>query len=107
MMLSMRTNGRPTYGSHNRYSAKNMAKPINFFCDAPEAETVAVIGDFNNWAPHPMNRQSDGSWHVQISLNHGHHHYAFLVDGNTVLDPRATGIARNEKKERVSLIAVS
>ena len=86
-----------------------MAKPINFFCAAPEAESVSVIGDLNDWRPnaHPMNRQSDGSWHLQIPLNHGHHHYAFLVDGNPVLDPRATGVARNEKNERVSLIAIS
>jgi|SRR6267143_4708669 len=109
MMVSMRTNGRPVYGSQNRYSARNMAKPINFFCVAPEAHSVSVIGDFNDWrrSAHPMNRQSDGSWHLQIPLNHGHHHYAFLVDDSPVLDPRATGIARNEKNERVSLIAVS
>jgi 1,4-alpha-glucan branching enzyme len=98
-----------SYSSHNRYAAGNMAKPVNFFCVAPEAELVTVVGDFNDWRPniHPMQRQSDGSWHLQIPLHHGHHHYTFLVDGKPVLDPRAMGIARNEKNERVSLIAVS
>ena len=54
-----------------------------------------------------MQRQADGSWHLQVPLYHGHHHYHFLVDGKPALDPRAMGIARNEKNERVSLIAVS
>jgi|SRR5437870_7066550 len=96
-------------GPHSRYSSRNMAKPINFFCIAPEAKSVAVVGDFNEWLPHahPMQRQADGSWHLQIELNHGHHHYHFLVDGKAVLDPRAMGIGRNDKNERVSLIAVS
>ena len=101
---------RPSNSSHHsRYSARNMAKPTNFFCAAPEAQSVAVVGDFNDWRPHvhPMQQQADGSWHLQIALNHGHHHYAFLVDGKPVLDPRAMGVARNEKNERVSLIAVS
>src|SRR5213075_796293 len=95
--------------SHNRYSARNMSKPINFFCVAPEAETVTVVGDFNDWRSnhHPMQRQADGSWHLLIPLHHGHHHYQFLVDGKPVLDPRAMGVARNEKNERVSLLAVS
>ncbi len=97
------------YRPHNRYSARNMSKPINFFCVAPEAESVSVVGDFNDWRAnlHPMEWQADGSWHLRVPLNHGHHHYHFLVDGKPVLDPRAMGIARNEKNERVSLIAVS
>lgn len=101
---------RPSNSSHHsRYSARNMAKPTNFFCAASEAQSVAVVGDFNDWGPraHPMQQQADGSWHLQIPLNHGHHHYAFLVDGKPMLDPRAMGVARNEKNERVSLIAVS
>lgn len=96
-------------GLEKRYSAKNMAKPINFFCMATHAKAVSVIGDFNDWHPnaHPMKRQPDRSWHLQIPLNHGHHRYLFYVDGANVLDPRAQGVTRNEKNERVSLLAVS
>ena len=96
-------------GRVNAYSAKKMAKPINFFCAAPGAKAIAVVGDFNDWLPvaHPMKRQLDGSWHLQVPLHHGHHHYLFIVDGKPTLDPRAQGIARNEKHEKVSLIAVS
>ena len=92
-----------------RYSAKSMAKPINFLCIAPEAQEVCVIGDFNEWNgnSHAMNRQFDGSWSTQIDLPHGHHRYQFLIDGKPSLDPSANGVVRNEQNQRVSLIAVS
>jgi hypothetical protein len=54
-----------------------------------------------------MKKSFEGSWTVQIQLSHGHHHYQFLIDGKPTLDPRAQGIARNEKNEKVSLLAVS
>lgn len=96
-------------GSADRYSAKRMAKPVNFVCVAPGARRVSLIGDFNDWQPdaNPMKRQPDGAWMVQVPLSHGHHHYLFWVDGKRSLDPHANGIARNERNERVSLVAIS
>jgi 1,4-alpha-glucan branching enzyme len=93
----------------NRYSAKRMAKPINFVCIAPTAQQVRLTGDFNGWDPEatPMQRQPDGTWLVQVAMHHGHHHYLFLIDGKATLDPRAQGVARNRKGEPVSLMAVS
>lgn len=86
-----------------------MRKPVNFFCRAPQAERVALIGDFNGWDPsvHLMERGPDGAWHLQVPLHHGHHQYVFLVDDQPVLDPKAQGVARNERNERVSLMSVS
>ncbi len=93
----------------NRYSAKASTRLINFLYSAPNATQVSVIGDFNNWdsEAHPMVRQPDGGWLARIPLHHGHHRYQFLVDGSPVLDPRAQGVSRNERNERVSLLAVS
>jgi chromosome partitioning protein len=93
----------------DRYSAKKTAVPINFVCVALEAKQVYLTGDFNDWDPvsHPMKRQPDGAWLLQVQLSHGHHHYRFLVDGKPVLDPRAQGIARDHQGAKVSLIAVS
>lgn len=93
----------------NRYSAKKTVKPVNFICEAPDAGRVFLIGDFNDWdsGSHPMKRRPDGNWLIQVALNHGHHHYLFLVDGKTMLDPRAQGIARDHRNEKVSLLAVS
>ena len=49
----------------------------------------------------------DGWWFIEVQLTHGHHRYRFLVDDKPVLDPQGTGIARNERNEQVSLLAVS
>ena len=91
------------------YSAKSILKPVVFFCHAPDAQAVFIAGDFNDWDPgtHPFKRMPDGAWRTEVTLNHGHHHYLFVVDGRPTLDPRAQGVARNEKNEKVSLIAVS
>ena len=49
----------------------------------------------------------DQAWMITLQLKRGHHRYAFLVDGQLTLDPRAQGITRNDKRERVSLVPVS
>ena len=82
---------------------------INFVCHARHARSVSVVGDFNQWLPeaHPMKQMPDRSWLVNVELKHGHHRYAFLVDGVLTLDPSAQGVTRNDKGERVSLVPVS
>jgi 1,4-alpha-glucan branching enzyme len=96
----------PTPG---RYSAKKASIRVSFTLFAPQARAVSVMGDFNDWNPDafPMKRHVDGAWHALVPLTHGHHHYLFVVDGKPTLDPRAQGIARNERNEKVSMIAVS
>ena len=92
-----------------RFSTKKTIKPVNFICPIANARGVMLVGDFNDWHPDatPMKRQPDGSWHAQIHLSHGHHHYQFLVDGKAMLDPRAQGVARNEQDQKVSVISIS
>ena len=99
------TNSRPP----SLHSVKKTFRPVNFVCQAPGAKRVTLVGDFNDWHPDalPLKKQVDGTWCVQVTLGHGHHHYQFLVDGKPTLDPRAHGIARNEANEKVSLVAVS
>lgn len=81
----------------------------NFACHASQAQTVSLIGDFNRWNPkaNPMARGSDGVWTLRVELRHGHHRYAFLADGQILLDPQAMGITRDDHGQRVSLMAVS
>ena len=95
--------------SMNRYGAHQNLRAVNFICNAPEAQSVCLVGDFNQWNPasHPMKQQPDRAWLLRVELKHGHHRYAFLVDGQLTLDPRAQGITRNDQNERVSLIPVS
>jgi 1,4-alpha-glucan branching enzyme len=93
----------------NPYGAKKTLRAMNFVCNAPQAHFVSLVGDFNEWNPeaHPMKRMPDGAWMATVELRHGHHRYAFLVDGNLALDPRAQGVTRNDQGERVSLVPVS
>jgi 1,4-alpha-glucan branching enzyme len=109
MSYQMNSQAKGTGSTLHRYSAKRTAKPVNFVCQAPGAQHVSIIGEFNNWEPNanPMKRQPDGAWTAQIALSHGHHQYAFCVDGQYQLDPRAQGIARTPDGHRVSLLAVS
>ena len=82
---------------------------VDFLYLAPQAKSVALIGDFNKWEPtaHPMSRMPDGGWRIRVELPHGHHQYLFLVDGKPTLDPNAMGKVHNERDETVSLIAIS
>ena len=98
--MSSSTQGQ--YGAHN-------IRAHNFICTAPQAKHVSVVGDFNNWnsSANPMQRGGDGNWSLRVDLKHGHHRYVYIVDGLVTLDPKAMGIARDDKGERVSLIAIS
>jgi 1,4-alpha-glucan branching enzyme len=93
----------------NPYGSKPILRAINFICQAPQAQSVSIVGDFNQWNPaaNPMKQMPDKAWLITVELKHGHHRYAFHVDGVLVLDPRAQGITRSDKGERVSLVPVS
>lgn len=64
---------------------------VQFRLEAPRAATVALAGDFNNWAPtYEMKRSEPGVWTIVVPLTPGVHDYSFIVDGNTwVPDPAA------------------
>ena len=95
--------------AHLPHSAKDMAKPVNFFCASNKAKSVSLIGDFNGWNPdaHPMKQRPDGWWFIEVPLTHGHHRYLFVADGVPTPDPRATGTVVMKPFGRVSVIGVS
>ena len=57
---------------------------FQFVLIAPQASSVSLVGDFNDWDPtkSPMTaaRQA-GLWSAVLPLEPGRYHYAFLVDG--------------------------
>jgi 1,4-alpha-glucan branching enzyme len=87
---------------------RKVTEDIIFQCAAPSARSVCLVGDFNNWSPaaHPMQRQPDGAWLIQLSLSRERHYYQFLVDGEPVLDPGAMCTVCQERDSKVSLIAL-
>jgi 1,4-alpha-glucan branching enzyme len=91
------------------YSAHRNLRAVHFVCNATRAGSVSLVGDFNHWDPqaHPMKLMPDGAWMIKLELRHGHHRYAFWVDGVLMLDPTAQGITRNDQGQRVSLLPVS
>jgi 1,4-alpha-glucan branching enzyme len=99
----------PNCDTQSRYSAKRNLHHAYFFCQAPEAKQVSIVGDLNNWNPNanPLTRQPDGRWMASLELSHGYHQYAFLVDGKRALDPNAAGRTRDPHNDPVSLVAVS
>ncbi len=66
---------------------------LRFSLYAPQATSVALVGDFNGWggtAEVSLKPAGNGMWSVVIPLPSGRYQYAFLVDGRRwVTDPRA------------------
>ena len=64
-----------------------------FVLDAPNAASVALVGDFNEWDARstPLARDPQtGLWTIAVPITPGRHVYAFLVNGKQwTLDPRA------------------
>lgn len=66
---------------------------LRFSLYAPQAASVALVGDFNGWgsmAEVSLKPAGKGMWSVVVPLPSGRYQYAFLVDGQRwVTDPRA------------------
>jgi hypothetical protein len=67
--------------------------PVQFVLVAPAAQSVAVVGDFNNWGLGDtalVAENHNGVWSVSAPVRAGVHRYAFLVNGKQyVADPTA------------------
>lgn len=65
---------------------------VQFRLRAPDAESVAVAGDFTDWEPahYLSDVDGDGVWTGRVPLRPGLHEYMFVVDGSEwVTDPGA------------------
>ena len=71
----------------SKYGTTHNLRSVVFICDAPAAAAVTLIGDFNHWNTHshPLQKQPDGGWLLRMEMKHGHHRYAYLVDGALTL----------------------
>ena len=74
------------------------AQVVRFVLVAPDAQRVALVGDFNDWqvGATPLRPAASGRmWTVDVPLVPGRHRYAFVVDGESWMPdptaPRAPG----------------
>jgi Carbohydrate-binding module 48 (Isoamylase N-terminal domain) len=79
---------------HPQLPDSQTPRAVKFVLIAPQAQRVAVVGDFNGWDadanPMQTTRAADGRWTVFVPLRPGLHVYSFLVDGDHFLaDPSA------------------
>jgi hypothetical protein len=72
---------------------------VTFTLSYPAAESVSLIGSFNQWNPagHKMQQLSDlNTWTLEIRLPEGRHEYAFLVDGKMVVPDQSSPFYRSD-----------
>ena len=74
-------------------AAAETVQVVRFQLAAPNAHTVALVGDFNDWSRDAIILQpadKPGVWTASVPLKPGRHEYAFVVDGKRwVPDPYA------------------
>lgn len=80
-----------------------------FSYDFPEANTVSLIGDFNNWdrTKNVMELDEDGKWTAFLEIEPGKYTYKYLIDNMFMLnDPLANLYIPNEDGEMLSILII-
>ncbi len=81
-----------------------LAREQEFRFEKPDAQSVAVLGEFNNWKAQAMTKQNDGTWTTTITISPGTYGYKFLVNGSDwVFDPKNPNRKTVEGVENSSL----
>jgi 1,4-alpha-glucan branching enzyme len=75
----------------------------------PDAKSVSVCGEFNEWAPGatPMTQRQDGQWEAVLHLSPGRYQYKFVADGQWLSDPSARENIWNQHGSLNSVLTVS
>ena len=83
--------GAPTPARSVGAVSDNAAVRVQFVLVAPDAKSVAVVGDFNDWNPSATPLESArGMWSSEEVVTAGRHDYAFVIDGTRwIADPSA------------------
>ncbi len=90
------------------WNAANAADTLQFVLVAPQAASVALVGDFNDWDParSPM-QTAHGVWATVVRLAPGRYRYAFLVNGvEWRADPSAPAAKDDEFGTPSSVVTV-
>ena len=76
---------------------KPKRRRVTFTLEAPKANKVILMGDFNKWDAqiHPMKKNRSGVWEKITMLLPGRYEYRFLVDGQWWNDPKNDQVCPN------------
>ena len=76
---------------------KRKRRRVTFTLEAPKANKVILMGDFNKWDDqiHPMKKNRSGVWEKITMLLPGRYEYRFLVDGQWWNDPKNDQVCPN------------
>lgn len=82
---------------------------VQFVIAAPDAGSVALAGDFNEWDPsiELSDPDMDGVWSARVALEAGVHEYMFVIDGTEWRpDPNALSWSEDGFGRQNSVLAV-
>ena len=78
-------------------AVQSQINTVSFVLEAPQAHSVSVAGDFNDWdtQSHPLQKDLSGVWRITVPLPPGRYEYQFYLDGYWHNDPLSTQRVRN------------
>jgi 1,4-alpha-glucan branching enzyme len=76
---------------------KQKLMKTEFSLSAPQAKSVFLAGNFNQWnlSAHPLKQDKKGVWKISLPLGPGRYEYRFLVDGEWHNDPNCPSLVEN------------
>ena len=91
------------------YGVRQNQGQVEFVALSPQAQSVQLAGDFNNWQPEhsPLDlADHKGRWKVSLPLPAGRYHYRYVVDGRWQQDPYNEQTEQNPYGELNSVVEV-
>jgi chromosome partitioning protein len=90
------------------YGVRQLPEGLLFVAHFPNASSVGIAGDFNNWNPQRMTSQDEASdtFRALVALKPGRYRYRLVVDGRWQADPHNVHSEPNPFGERDSIVEV-
>jgi len=88
---------------------RQIGDEVVFVTFCPDAKTVQVAGEFNNWQPekNPMKKiGNEGLWQLKLRLSPGTYRYRLVIDGNWQQDPFNSNAEPNPYGQFNSVVTV-
>lgn len=96
----------PAPAERAKPAAKGPPRKMLFRYNDVAARRVSIVGDFNQWSPKLMRKDSYGQWSITLSIAPGEYTYNFIVDGRMIRDPNNKRVRQGAQKIPSSLLSV-